>query len=85
MLVVLQGYTTSTTVVHEFMKAADAVVVGAGPAGIAAVSQLVARRLRVHWIDRAFRSGAMARYSAVPANTKLDVLLPGLALFLPPN
>ena len=67
------------------MKAADAVVVGAGPAGIAAVSQLVARRLRVHWIDRAFRSGAMARYSAVPANTKLDVLLPGLALFLPPD
>ena len=61
----------------------DAIVVGAGPAGIAAVGALAARKLRVHWVDRAFRVGALARYASVPANTKLDVLMAGLENFVP--
>lgn len=61
----------------------QAIVVGAGPAGIATVGALAARRLRVLWIDPAFRAGALDRYSAVPANTKLDVLVPGLLDYIP--
>jgi hypothetical protein len=61
----------------------DALVVGAGPAGIAAVGHLVAKRLSVCWIDQTFRAGALARYAAVPANTKLDVLIPALQALRP--
>lgn len=57
------------------LRRADALVVGAGPAGVAAVGCLLARRKRVLWVDdTGFNGGAMARYRDVPANTKVDVL-----------
>ena len=65
------------------MSRATTIVVGAGPSGIAAVGALIARRQRVVWVDPNFTVGALARYKAVPANTKLDVLLPGFVGFLP--
>ena len=60
---------------HAARRTADAIVVGAGPAGVAAVGRLLAHNLRVTWIDDGdFSAGALARYRDVPANTKVDVL-----------
>jgi len=50
----------------------DVLVVGAGPAGIAAVSAL--RHLRVSWVDPAFSAGRLARIPTVACNTKVDLL-----------
>ena len=65
-------------------RRASVIVIGAGPAGVAAVGALVAKRKRVVWLDPRFRVGALERYKAVPANTKIDVLAPGFeAQYLP--
>ena len=54
---------------------ADAIVIGAGPAGIASVGHLISHDLRVLWVDDdGFGGGAIKRYRDVPANTKVDVL-----------
>jgi len=52
---------------------ADVLVVGAGPAGIAAVVALQQRR-RVVWVDPEFQSGRLKRFLTVPCNTKVDIL-----------
>ena len=65
-------------------RRASAVVVGADPAGVAAVGALVAKRLRVLWLDPQFTVGALQRYKSVPANTKVDILARGFSTqFLP--
>jgi hypothetical protein len=64
---------------------ADALVIGAGPGGIATVGHLLARRSSVLWVDGdGFSGGALARYRKVPANTKVDILASlGTGDFLP--
>ena len=59
-------------------------VVGAGPAGIAVAGALSARAsLCVQWVDPKFNVGALSTYRSVPANTKVDVLIPSFGGFLP--
>ncbi|KAJ5082039.1 hypothetical protein N7532_011082 [Penicillium argentinense] len=52
-----------------------AVVVGAGPAGVAVVGNLLERQLgAVAWIDPSFESGRVHRkYREVPSNTKVSL------------
>ncbi len=64
---------------------ARAIVVGAGPAGCAAVRALAARSHRVTWIDPSFTAGALSRYPRVPANTKVSVLWESLTLLRDPD
>jgi len=57
------------------LEAADALVVGAGPAGIAAVLALRERGLRrIAWVDPAFDSGRLSLFRSVACNTKLDLV-----------
>lgn len=53
---------------------ADVLVVGAGPAGIAAVLALQKQKRRVIWVDPEFQSGRLRRFLTVPCNTKVDIL-----------
>lgn len=52
-----------------------AVVVGAGPAGVAVVGNLLERQLgNIAWIDPSFESGRVNRkYREVPSNTKVSL------------
>ena len=71
----LQRLSRLRTLRRTATRLADALVVGAGPAGIAAVGCLINAGLRVSWVDDGrFEGGALARYRDVPANTKVDVL-----------
>lgn len=51
----------------------DVLIVGAGPAGIAATLALQGRRIA--WVDPEFSSGRLARWHTVPCNTKIDLLV----------
>ncbi|CAK0793746.1 unnamed protein product [Prorocentrum cordatum] len=59
-------------------SAFDVVVVGAGPAGVAAA--LALRGRDVAWVDPEFSGGRLARLRSVPCNTKVDLLV-GPAFF----
>lgn len=52
-----------------------AVVVGAGPAGVAAVGNLLERQLgSIAWVDPVFEGGRVNRkYREVPSNTKVSL------------
>ncbi|RMZ91144.1 hypothetical protein DV736_g1618, partial [Chaetothyriales sp. CBS 134916] len=54
-----------------------ATVIGAGPSGIAAVSNLLAQRVsRILWVDPFFSSGRLNKsYREVPSNTKVSLFL----------
>src|ERR1700753_1372479 len=54
-----------------------ATVVGAGPAGVSIVGNLLARGVhRVHWVDPAFSAGRLhAKYREVPSNTKVSLFV----------
>lgn len=59
-------------------KQADAIVIGGGPAGIAAVGNLLDHLpdARVVWVDRSFEGGAISTlYREIPrcVDTKRDV------------
>lgn len=52
----------------------DSVVIGAGPAGIALVSELLEHgREHILWIDDSFGGGRLACYRAVPSNTRVKL------------
>lgn len=59
--------------------AVDAVVVGAGPAGLAVVGSLLQHLPQRHeqlWVDPYFDGGRVnAKYRQVPSNTKVDLFL----------
>ncbi|KAF7713888.1 Uncharacterized protein PECH_006743 [Penicillium ucsense] len=56
-------------------KKCAALVVGAGPAGVAAMGNLLARQLgAIAWVDPSFESGRVHRkYREVPSNTKVGL------------
>ena len=71
-------------------RARRALVVGAGPGGIAAAGVFARSGYSVSWIDPSFRrtssgrgGGALSQYSTVPANTKVDLLQEQLQFFMP--
>jgi hypothetical protein len=53
---------------HPVIKKADAIVVGGGPAGIAAVGKLLETIPdgKIVWIDRSFEGGSLQLYREVP-------------------
>lgn len=54
----------------------DVLVVGAGPAGLAAVGVLLDQDVRrVVWVDVEFGGGRLARYESVPSNTKTSLFV----------
>ena len=55
----------------------EAVVVGAGPAGITCVGNLLARKLQpILWVDDGFNGGRINRmYREVPSNTKVRLFM----------
>lgn len=55
----------------------EAVVVGAGPAGITCVGNLLERKVQpILWVDDAFRGGRINRkYREVPSNTKVGLFV----------
>lgn len=61
------------------MEQADWIVVGAGPAGIAAVGKLLDHAIpseKIIWIDPAFRVGDLGeKWHSVPSNTKVELFL----------
>lgn len=63
----------------------EAVVVGAGPAGIAAVANLLEHRITpILWVDDAFDGGRINKYyRGVPSNTKVKVLIEFLTAVIP--
>ena len=64
-------------------RARRALVVGAGPGGIAAAGVFARSGYAVSWVDPSFDGGALAQYSTVPANTKVDLLQEQLQFFMP--
>lgn len=50
-------------------------VIGAGPAGIAAVSTLIKQERNVIWIDPHFKAGRLTSFPEVPSNTKTRLFL----------
>jgi len=65
------------------VRARRALVVGAGPRGIAAAGVFARSGYAVSWIDPSFDGGALSQYSTVPANTKVDLLQEQLQFFMP--
>lgn len=55
----------------------DVAVIGAGPAGLAIISELLHQRpkLRIAWIDPEFECGRLSNYANVPSNTKVGLFL----------
>ncbi|XP_024530561.1 uncharacterized protein LOC9645524 isoform X2 [Selaginella moellendorffii] len=52
------------------------VVVGAGPAGLAAIANLLDAGIHpILWVDPAFAAGRLARYQRVPSNTKVQLFV----------
>jgi hypothetical protein len=64
-------------------QAPRALIVGGGPAGFVAAGALLHRRLRVTWIDPAFRAGRLPNLGVCPSNTKLDLLVPHAKRLVP--
>ena len=64
-------------------RARRALVVGAGPGGIAAAGVFARSGYGVSWVDPSFDGGALSQYSTVPANTKVDLLQEQLQFFMP--
>ena len=64
-------------------SARRALIVGAGPGGIAAAGVFARSGYAVSWIDPSFDGGALSQYSSVPANTKVDLLQEQLQFFMP--
>ena len=64
-------------------RARRALIVGAGPGGIAAAGVFARSGYAVSWIDPSFDGGALSQYSSVPANTKVDLLQEQLQFFMP--
>ena len=50
-------------------------VIGAGPAGIAAVGNLLDRGCNVSWIDESFNVGNFSNWSKVPSNTRVELFI----------
>lgn len=53
---------------------ADTLVIGAGPAGVSTVSELVAAGQRVLWVDGHFNGGALANCEAASAPARMGLL-----------
>jgi cation diffusion facilitator CzcD-associated flavoprotein CzcO len=53
----------------------DWIVIGAGPAGIAAVGQLLDNKQDVVWIDESFEVGNFSKWRNVPSNTRVELFV----------
>jgi hypothetical protein len=57
------------------MRKLRVAIIGAGPAGVLVAANAALQGDRVLWFDESgFRSGQLAHYTTVPANTKIDFL-----------
>ena len=65
------------TMAREQVQQYDAVVVGAGPAGLTVLGNLLDKKLkRILWVDPEFEGGRVnSRYREVPSNTKVTTFL----------
>lgn len=57
---------------HTESRRYDAIVIGAGPTGLAVVGNLLDQNIKkILWIDPEFNSGRLSAYPEVPSNTKV--------------
>jgi hypothetical protein len=61
---------------HRLMKQFKAIVVGAGPAGVCAIGNLLDSKIYpILWVDPKFNAGRLSSYQSVPSNTKTSLFI----------